>query len=432
MTENTTSYNFIIHNIIKPDNTCFSPTYKPDGISGHLKILFSIFIKNKTINTKNKFIFFKESLDHFLIKKKVDEFIYYFYKIQKTYNVLNKFVYNYKYKKANLVVDTDMALNKLEINSKNVMCIFENNAKYLFHINDLIKIINNSLTNSQSFFCQPISVKNPYNNLQFNKSVLYNIYFFIRNKTDYYPELIFKFFFCDFNLTVFTYKYESLLREYIIDNFVYNSNNDTLVKDIFKMIEDFNSFCKKRKLKNKIVIDKDFPKDILIKAMRPYLLLYCKSYLSYNEQSREDALYYVIKKLLDFNKYNPIFGRKIYKVNYCVTTNFKTKFKKPTIVFIDKYIQFNDIEKQNENFLSDHLKCANYINFVGNINNYGNEDSSSDEDEMDVDDDDDDASDNVSEGASDNVSEDVSEGASDNVSEGASDNVSEGASIDSW
>ena len=50
----------------------------------------------------------------------------------------------------------------------------------LINPNDLIKIINTSLTNTSSFFIEPLPIKNPYNNIPFNKSVLYNIYFFIK------------------------------------------------------------------------------------------------------------------------------------------------------------------------------------------------------------------------------------------------------------
>ena len=76
---------------------------------------------------------------------------------------------------------TDMCLNELKENDKNVLCILDNGSKYLYHIKDLINIIHTSLTNSSSFFCQPKSIKNAYNNLPFKKSILYNIYFLHNN-----------------------------------------------------------------------------------------------------------------------------------------------------------------------------------------------------------------------------------------------------------
>ena len=131
------TYKLIIKNTIKTDNHCFSSTYKPDGIKDFLKIIFNIFIKNKQMNIKNKFFFFKHSLtDNFLTKGKELEFIKFFYKIQKTYNILNRFVYNYKYKKSKIVVNTDIGLNDLNEIDKNVICIFDGISRYLFHIND--------------------------------------------------------------------------------------------------------------------------------------------------------------------------------------------------------------------------------------------------------------------------------------------------------
>ena len=124
------------------------------------------------------------------------------------------FIHNYKYKKSNIVVNTDIGLNELIPNSKNVICIFHKNARYLFHINDLINIINTSLTNSYMFFSEPLPIKNPYNNLPFGKSTLYNIYFFIKYKTNYHCDLLLKFFDCDFNLSLFKIKNEYLLREW--------------------------------------------------------------------------------------------------------------------------------------------------------------------------------------------------------------------------
>jgi hypothetical protein len=188
------TYKLIIKKIVNTDINFFSVDYKEDEtIKYYIKMSFILFVKD--VNIKNKYKKLSQALEGFLLtdKQKQEEFIEYFCKIQKTYNTFNRLMYNYKYKKTKIVVNTDMGLNELSETDKNVISIIDNNSKYLFHVNDLIKIINVSLTNSYLFFAEPKSVKNPYNNLPFNKSTLYNIYFHIRNKTDYYPELFFKF-----------------------------------------------------------------------------------------------------------------------------------------------------------------------------------------------------------------------------------------------
>jgi len=344
-----TTYRFIAETILHLNNNVFSKNYTNDNIDYSIKLLFNIFLKDE-VTVKKKFIFFEETLKHFLIVNIKNEFIYYFFKIQKTYNVLNKFVYNYKYKKARLVVNTDIGLNELNTNDKNVICLFHNNSKYLFLITDLIKIINSSLTNSYMFFSQPKSIKNPYDNIPFNKSNLYNIYFFITHKTNYHNDLFFYFFNTNFNLNVFRIKHEILLRQYIIENFVKKSSADVLLLEIRRMIKFFNKNCKPE---NMIYIDKDFPSHKLIKIMKPYLYYYCISQYGHSQHIQRVSIFVLKKKLLEFNKFNPQFGRKRYKIITKTTNNFKKKICGKVVEFDDFHIKF--LESNNSDFFSDHL-----------------------------------------------------------------------------
>ena len=381
-----TTYNLIIKNTVKTYNNIFSENHKNDDIDGIQKIVFTTFINNnKTTNAKNKFAFFKESLEGFLIKNtREDKFINIFCNIQKTYNILNKFVYNYKYKKAKTVVNTDLGLNELNINDKNVMCIFHNNSKYLFNINDLIKIINVSLSHSYMFFSDPKCIKNPYDNLPFRKSTLYNIYFFIKFNTYYYPELFFKFFRTDFNITLFKNSNECFLREYSIQNYVSMSPSNILMKEIRCMIGNHN----KSYPNEDITIDDDFPADKLIRIMRPYLLLFLTSQYSYLTQSRGEAAYILRKKLLNFRNFNPSFGRKKYKILTNYDNNFNRQICGKIIEFDDKHVKFNNIERNSAIFLSDHLQY-NERNYIEIINGIGLEDIEDDEDYYDDEEDED-------------------------------------------
>jgi hypothetical protein len=378
------TYSLIVKNIIKPEINFFQTNYKPDGVDGTFKILFGLYLNDTVTNVKNKFIFFEKTLKHFLIKNnKEDEFKMLFCKIQRTYNILNKLVYNYKYKKAKIVVNTDMCLNELVENSKNVICIFNNNSKYLFHIKDLIKIINSALTNSDIFFSDPISIKNPYNNVPFNKSTLYNIYFFIKYKTNYYHELFFKFFDVNFNLTNFMKKNQYLLRNCIIKDYVYKSPSNVLLDDIKKMILRFNDYCILFQLRNKIVIDNDFPKDKLIKIMRPYLMLYILSLYAISTQEQKNAEYILRKRLIIFNSYNPKFGRKTYKIIIKNTESFQKKICGKIIEFNDKHIKFIEMEKQNTNFFLDHLTYTETNTIEYDLSDYHSDYSEDDGDDGD-------------------------------------------------
>jgi hypothetical protein len=375
------TYKLIIKKIVNTDINFFSVDYKEDEtIKFYIKMSFILFVKD--INIKNKYKKLSQTLEGFLLtdKQKQQEFIHYFYKIQKTYNTLNRFVYNYKYKKTKIVVNTDMGLNELSENDKNVISIIDNNSKYLFHVNDLIKMINASLTNSYLFFSEPKSVKNPYNNLPFNKSTLYNIYFHIRYKTDYYPELFFKFFDCNFNLTKFKFLNENVLREHSIENYVYKSPSNIIEGDINRMIKSFNLQCEKAHIKNRILINEEFPTNKLVTIMKPYLFLYCKALYSFHPQIKKKYSDFFKLSMLRFNKFNPQFGRKRYKILYKTNKYFKKRICGKEIVFDDNCVNFYDIEKEKDMFLSDHLKYDESENdYI--LNNYDDEEYDDEYDE---------------------------------------------------
>jgi hypothetical protein len=371
-----TTFSLIIKNIINTDNNIFFPTYKiNDNVLEIHKLFFNLLLNyNDKITTAIKFHFFINTLQNLFMRNEYrDEFINYFCKIQRIYHLLNSFIANYKYKKAKIVVSQDMCLNEININDKNVFCLLHHNSKYLFHISDLINIINTALTHSQNFFSEPVSIKNPYNNLPFEKSILYNIYIFIKFNTFYRPHFFFNFFQCDFNLTLFANQNEYMLREYIIKNFVYKSTSNILKMEINTMLTQFNIKHKNSKPKYNITIDVAFPNNKLIRIMQPYLLLYCTSNYSLLSHKREEAKNILNKKLIDFYKFNPSFGRKKYKIRVKYINNFKKIISEKIIEYDDKHILFNNVTIQNKIFLADHLKFNECLDvFIRNYPVYDN------------------------------------------------------------
>ena len=341
---NMTTIGYITNKVLNMDNNVFSLNYdKSDPVKPLMKLVFMSLVNNRY---KGKFNMFKETLVSFL-KFSRDEFIDFFCKIQKTYHSFSRLAFIYKYKKSAMSVTTDIGLNDITINDKNILCIYHVNSRYLFNINDLIKIITMSITNSYMFFSQPLPSKNPYNNLPFTKSNLYNIYFFLKFKTDIYNDLFDKFFHCDFNLTTFYLKYEYLLRQHILDNFIKNSTEDVVIQEIKKMINLFN-----KKTTKKILINDEFPKKRLIKIMKPYLMLYLQSYYSFVPIIKNNAIVLLNSKLKKFQKFNPKFGRKIYKLGFKNYANFKKKSYIKSVEFLDNHIAFNCDEETN--FLTNH------------------------------------------------------------------------------
>jgi len=362
-----TTFQLIMNAILKIEKDNFFSNI--EGIDSNIRCFFSFDRTIKDIDMplyKSKFELFKKGLLYFTIKGcKEEEFISYFNKIQRVYHVLNRFVYKYKLQKSPIVVNTDMMLNELKETDKNVICIYQQNSRYLFKIYDLIKIINMSLTNPQGFFSNPLCIKNPYNNLPFGKNILYYIYFYIIDKPSivaniHYTELFFKFHSCNFSLTTFLSKYEYLLRERIIENYINNSTHDKLYSDIMTMIKIFNS----KNMKNRIAIDSNFPKNKIIEIFKPYLFLYMYGNLLLIPSQKYKASCDFEKKLKKFQQFNPLFGRAKVTMKTKICKDGKVIKIKDKLIFNDKYINFNEYD--NDVFLKDHLSYK-YIHYSNHM-----------------------------------------------------------------
>jgi len=363
----------IINKILKIDNNNFFNSTIADGnIDPSFKVIFGLgfdIIDTSEPIYVTKFKFLKKNMNSFLVYLKLDErFFSYFNKIQRTYHTLNRFAFNYKVKKAPIVVKTDMMLNELEENDKNVLCIYQNNSRYLFKLYDLLKIINMSLIHSQEFFSQPLCIKNPYNNLPFGKNILYYIHYFLTEKTKItskisHTDLFLKFHSCNFNLTTFLNNYEYLLREKTIFNYVKNSLADILYKDIIEMLKNFNN---NKTRKNIISINENFPKNKIIQVFTPYLGLYFNSKYLLIPILKYKATNDLEYKLAKFQKFNPLFGRlKIIYSEKIYRDGKRRKFKVKE-EYNEKHINFNECD--NNNFLKDHLTYR-YIHYTHSENN---------------------------------------------------------------
>lgn len=367
------SFQTIVHNVVNLRNNPFSYNYVNDNKGIH-KIFYLLLTNNHLSKMyKNKFKFFYETINNFYFSEKPDEkniFINYFYKIQKTYHALNRFCYNYKLKYANLVVDTDLQLNKIHLTDKNVIRLYHNRNQYLFKIEDLLKMIYTCLTNTHHFFIEPIVIKNPYNNMPFEKYILYNIYFYLKYKASIltikmdHIDLFIKFANCNFNMTKFVIDYEHILREFAIKNYLNNTSALQLKQDIKIMLSNFNY---NRVMMRQIRVDKDFPTEELIHIMKPYLYLHLKQNYSLIETIRIECKHRLAVKLTQFQSFNPHFGRKIIRFQTQIVNG--NEIKKYYIEYNKNYKKYNVCN--TENFMRNHLSY-----------NYRNIDYENDEDEI--------------------------------------------------
>lgn len=325
-----------------------------------LKSFFYNFVVYKPRNI-GKFEFLQSIIENIFCSEQFKEQILdLFCSIQKIEKAFSKFAYIYKYKKAPFKIATDMFLNPIKFGSKNVMCIFDdkNSCNYLFTINDLIQIIKKSLIHSPNFFSDPSESKNPYTNIPFNKSTLYNIYFFIKQKNFIMPTLIQNFFIENFDLESFRKNNAHIIRECAIKDFVDNIQPHEAEIYISSMLMTNHS-------RKKTNIDLDFPKNKLLEIMRPYLHYYFIAAYSLCIEKRREYYYKLFHKLTRFFNFNPNFGRKYIKMQPIITGSQTNPFdpinkiKKKRIFFHDKHVDF--YEKEKASFLTSHKKLDSYF-----------------------------------------------------------------------
>ena len=226
-----------------------------------------------------------------------------FIKAQRTYRALSRFANKWRYAHTPLHNDSDLYLNPITPHPTNNIYILQNGKKYIFTAGNIINIANGALGHAPMFFSEPLVIKNPYNNIPFSKSALYNIYFFLKQSTFLIPNLYHMYFKCNFDLREFRDKHEYLLRDYALDAYIKNTPISTLGKQVRAML-------KKRRFK--CVVHEHFPNDQLVEIFRPYLRLYYISMYALEDEKQNNADYELSLRLHYFANYNRLFGRKYY------------------------------------------------------------------------------------------------------------------------
>lgn len=310
------------------------------------KVFFTMYIMDNYVTFHSKFAFLNKVLENVFINDATRErFMNYFTKIQRTYHVLAKFAYTWRHKTTSLLITNDVYLNTLSEGAPRVFSLVQNKKKYLFAITDLVNILNTSLGNNFFFVAEPLPCKNPYTNIPFNKSTLYNIYFFIKRTDFIMPTMFHQYFLANFNLREYAEQNDNLIIEYAIKQFTIHTDVEELYFEITNMLEGDRHG-------RKIQIDPEFPKEKLVDIMRPYLELYYKGTYTVNELKRSNYVKEYCNKIKLFHKYNKHFGCKTF-IQTTKTKNVFSGLPKLVPIFNDKHIVFNSEHK--DDFYTSHL-----------------------------------------------------------------------------
>jgi hypothetical protein len=258
----------------------------------------------------------------FIPQTEKDSFIEVYAKSRRTYAGFSRLAILWRIKYAKQTITKDLYMNEIDKSNTNSIMIHQNNTNYWFSISDLLNQIETALTNSPCYLAEPIEPKNPYTNIPFTKSILYNIY--LKHKTStFLPSMILHgFFLSEFDLYRFRVDNESLLREVSIRKHIHNAEPDLLFNEIISMCRVF-----------RIRVSPEVPKLELIKIMRPYFYLYMvSSYHIHGLEKSSMTRTLLIQQIRALRKYNPCFGRKcIYRIKNKIHVSFKLDHPKFTM-----------------------------------------------------------------------------------------------------
>lgn len=195
----------------------------------------------KTTLIENITTFNKHILKNIFLSKDVKENISeIFYKSTRTNFLIQRFIRRYrmtKLKKHDM--NTDLCMTPLEeFGEKFKITLVENRTIYYFRLTDVLNIVKRALSNYDDIcIVAPLSVKNPYTNLEFSKANLYNIFFKTAESGLLMPILFYKYFLAEFDIERFTMENDTYLMNIAIDDYVKETSNYEIYQESLSMLE---------------------------------------------------------------------------------------------------------------------------------------------------------------------------------------------------
>lgn len=259
---------------------------------------------------------------------------------QKHYFSFSKLARIWKIKKISYYNnDVDLCLkplNSFPESQKITLIHFEK--KYVFRLTDLMNIWVRALTKNDGFTPSPRYPFNPYINRPFRKHHLYNIYLKLMDSHFIIPNLIQSFFKLNMNLTRFELQNYPILKDYAIDNYINESDTNTLFLDVIHMVETFKIELQYAYIDTRL--PEDTAKEVVV-IMKPYLRDFFIGLMSCNSLKKELSRSAALNGLRCFFQRFPLFGTLRYH-NIPITTS-TTSSSSSSSSFADSIEDDNDV-----------------------------------------------------------------------------------------
>lgn len=309
----------------------------------------------------------------FMSPKIREELMTLFCKFKQTYWAFTKLARIWKIGRTPVRIQTDLYMNELDANHPTTFKLVHTNGLYLFSLQNLVRIIVDAITNQSGMFVEPLPIKNPYTNTLLSKSDLFNIYLAMRLGERRIPELLEKFFKCEFNIFEFRRRHETELRDLAIDQYSRTASANELAQDVSDMLMH-------HKMTNKIHVSPGFPQKTLVETMTPFLRMYLLERYSFSSMTRSYYSKRVKLELKHFAMRNPDFGRRL-PAQFVAPPNcnpfsptqqyirrevaFVTK-PEPPITYADLYYMKTHI--YDEESFENYIECGEPVPPISSIN----------------------------------------------------------------
>lgn len=235
-----------------------------------------------------------------------EKFLVSFSRYQRTINGFKKLVKLWRIKKKCIIYPNTTDLNGNDLSEYKphlLIDVIENNTIYSFYIHDLLKMWNVSLKQRMYVIERPTKLKNPYTNLEFTNTNLYNIYYKALFNGIRRPPLVDMHYNCRFSIQLLLSTYGSQLREWAVTDYAENDEL-SLYNELIGVHTDYGN------LLPKLRVDERFSDSIKlrqIKIYRPIIQAYC--FMAYSNNSHLISHFNTLfLRLIDaYNKDTPRF-----------------------------------------------------------------------------------------------------------------------------